>query len=81
MRAFFYLIAGMPLTHKTTTHSTLAMPPSTTQNTPHQHTQDVAVLRSSQFSEDAGPMAHPIRYDGGWLVGWVGGWVVGWLVG
>jgi aminopeptidase N len=25
--------------------------------------QDVALLRASQFSEDAGPMAHPIRPD------------------
>lgn len=25
--------------------------------------QDVAILRASQFSEDAGPMAHPIRPD------------------
>jgi aminopeptidase N len=25
--------------------------------------QDVAMLRASQFSEDSGPMAHPIRPD------------------
>jgi aminopeptidase N len=40
-----------------------AAPPfvSTTAARPRTHPQDVAVLRASQFSEDAGPMAHPIR--------------------